>query len=584
VVPECILSHPILTFDLKKIFLLTIRSLLAQNYNRYFIHQNPKVKIHMKVFKINTLLLFMIIFLPSCDFISGFINKSEKVSLFPVKGGKEFQFIDKEGKIVINPQFKEASIFRDGLALVSTSGDEPKWGFIGTDGKFAINAQYLRATVFSDGVAWVVSKNGPPVAIGKNGEVLFTLKQAESVQVFSEGLAPFSVLDSSGFKWGFVDKSGVVKINPQFKGTGSFRDKMCPVINSEGKAGYIDTDGKLVINYQFKDARNFCNGFAAVKSDNKWGVIDQKGKYVINPQFDDLGEDGDLFIINTDGKYGWCDNKGKIIINPQFEMAFPFNGNRLAAIQSGKNYGYIDMEGKILINPQFDLALPFNDGIALVLNGSSFGFIDEEGKYLINPQYDDVSRDYTNYVIAGSTDYESVETDYFNISPITDRIDFDKPEGLTLNDPFSVVIDKFGLNESNFSQYYTEHLVFNNSEISRDADLSFSIVGSPYINVGTWYPQFEFNALQRMTGFVWQLNLKGNGSGKAAEVAEALSKKLNGYNLVIEESNDLQKTYIGIGKRIVISNSSSQINISVTESTTSAVISDVTAVDTIALP
>src|SRR5690554_3075051 len=65
-----------------------------------------------------------------------------EVNLIPVKSGKEFQYIDKEGKIVINPQFKNATIFRDGLALVETTGDTPKFGYITEDGKYAINAQY----------------------------------------------------------------------------------------------------------------------------------------------------------------------------------------------------------------------------------------------------------------------------------------------------------------------------------------------------------------------------------------------------------------------------------------------------------
>ena len=80
-----------------------------------------------------------------------------EVNLIPVKSWNDFQYIDKEGKIVINPQFSEATIFRNGLALVRTSGDEPKWGFISEDGKFAITANYKSATVFSDDLALVVS-------------------------------------------------------------------------------------------------------------------------------------------------------------------------------------------------------------------------------------------------------------------------------------------------------------------------------------------------------------------------------------------------------------------------------------------
>ena len=84
-------------------------------------------------------ILIAIFFISSCsDGGSSDGGKSiSEIKLIPVKNGKEFQYIDKEGKIVINPQFSEATIFRNDLALVKTSGDEPKWGFISEDGKYA---------------------------------------------------------------------------------------------------------------------------------------------------------------------------------------------------------------------------------------------------------------------------------------------------------------------------------------------------------------------------------------------------------------------------------------------------------------
>jgi len=61
-------------------------------------------------------------------------SKSEAdFSIVPVKGsGGEYQYIDisKKGKIVINPQFRYASNFEDGLALVRTAGEDGKYGYI----------------------------------------------------------------------------------------------------------------------------------------------------------------------------------------------------------------------------------------------------------------------------------------------------------------------------------------------------------------------------------------------------------------------------------------------------------------------
>jgi len=334
------------------------------------------------------------------------------VKLFPVTTGGEYQYIDEEGKIVINPQFSEATIFRNGLALVQTSGDKPKWGFIREDGKFAINAIYKSATVFSEDLAWVVSENAAPSCINTKGEIKFTLTNAEEVKIFSDGLAGFKEINKTGEeKWGFVDKKGKIKINAQFSNVGSFVDGKCPVSNVDGKWGYIDEEGKLVINHQFDNAESFFNGSATVKSGGKAGVIDASGKFQINPQFSDIQSDGDLFLIEQDGKFGWTDKEGKLVINPQFSQAFPFNNGKLAAVQSGESYGFIDKEGKIIITPQFDMALPFNGKFAFVLSSGKVGFIDNEGKYVINPQFDGVSMDMIKYLLTGGSSFSSVQTD-----------------------------------------------------------------------------------------------------------------------------------------------------------------------------
>ena len=127
-----------------------------------------------------------------------------EVKLIPVRAGQgsgtdgNFEFINKEGKIVINPQFSDAGIFRDGLALVKTTGDSPKYGFINTDGKFVINSIYNSATSFSEGLAWVVKENGAPEAITTAGKTAFMLKQADEVRIFREGRAAYSIVDTSG--------------------------------------------------------------------------------------------------------------------------------------------------------------------------------------------------------------------------------------------------------------------------------------------------------------------------------------------------------------------------------------------------
>ena len=493
----------------------------------------------------STLQLFAIFlaisFLSSCG---GGGKSVSEVKLIPVKSGKDFQYIDKEGKIVINPQFSEATIFRNGLALVKTSGDEPKWGFISEDGKFAITANYKSATVFSDDLAWVVSENAPPTAINSKGEIKVTLQDAETVKIFKEGLSAFSIIDSSGVKWGFVDKEGKVKINPQFSNTGNFSNGKCAVENSDGKWGYIDKEGKMLINYQFEKAKEFVDGKAIVVSGDKTGLIDETGKYLINPQFSDMVDDGGKYLIEQDRKWGWCDKEGKIIINPQFGEAFPFMGNDLAAVQSGKSWGYIDIDGKIVINPQFDMALPYNGKLALVVSSRKIGFIDADGKYVINPQFDDVSEDLVKYMLNGSSKFESVETDFFNITSIVNRVNINTPEGLTLSSKLSDVVTKLKITENEFSKYSTEHMVIKNEKITNDASASFYVIANAFKDIPDgWYSKNVFNLDAVVQGYAYAISLSGKGYGKEKDVKDAIEKSFTGYKKDETQSTEVMSIF-----------------------------------------
>lgn len=455
-------------------------------------------------------LLSFIILLNSC----GGGDTIAEIDLIPVKSGDEFQFIDREGKIVINPQFSYATILRDGLALVKTSGDNPQWGFIDKEGKYKINSNYIQATVFSEGLAIVVSENGAPTIVDKNGETKATLTQAETVRWFKDGLAAYSVSDNEGkTKWGFVNSEGSVVINPQFDGVIDFKNGYGGVRNSEGKWGFIDKEGKYIINPQFESVKRFKSNKCVVESGGKKGLIDENGTYIINPQYDDIIKDNDMYLIKKDGKWGWSDENGNLIINPQFKEAFPFLNNDKTPVKSGNEYGYINKDGILIINSQFDYALPFNGKLALVSSNNMIGFIDSKGKYVINPQFDGVSQDLVEYMQTGGSKYTSVNTDYFNVGAVTNVIDFIKPEGMNLDQIHNLESMKIKFEDLKIRKYYSSHKAYKNKKISNDAKVSLTL-------------STDFNSESKemqVNAFIYSINLSNNGISKA----DVLFKEFN---------------------------------------------------------
>ncbi|HAA30777.1 MAG TPA: hypothetical protein DCE56_27640, partial [Cyanobacteria bacterium UBA8553] len=85
--------------------------------------------------------------------------------------------------------------------------------------------------------------------------------------------------------WGFIDLSGRLAIPLKYDSAGGFSECLADV-KIGSKWGFINTSGQMVIQPQFIDAPgSFYEGLAQVKINGKDGYIDKTGKVTISPQF-----------------------------------------------------------------------------------------------------------------------------------------------------------------------------------------------------------------------------------------------------------------------------------------------------------
>ena len=101
---------------------------------------------------------------------------------------------------------------------------------------------------------------------------------------FSGGLARVYINN----KYGFIDKTGKIIVEPQFDSVYSFIEGLASV-RVDGKYGFIDNTGKIIIKPQFDTISYFSEGLASVFVDGKYGVIDKTGKIVIESQLGPIG-------------------------------------------------------------------------------------------------------------------------------------------------------------------------------------------------------------------------------------------------------------------------------------------------------
>lgn len=304
--------------------------------------------------------------------------------LFPVQVNGQYGFIDRTGKMVIQPKYPFTYGFEGGVAKVATKVTQ--W-------------MNWRGDPSPMDATWeLIAPNGAPL----------TAARFDSIYSFSEGLAAAR----TGKKWGYLDKKGKWAIKPVFDGADSFSQGLAPVRIGK-KWGYIDKKGKQAIKPRFDGARSFQKGLAAAEMGQEWGFIDKRGAWAVKPQFysvrdfsdglalvdargagerekkraDESIEDYFQRLMEEKGKWGWIDRTGKFIISPQFGEAYDFREG-LAAVESGGKWGYVGRTGSWVIEPRFETAGSFSQGLAAVKEGEKWGYIDPKGNAAIAPQFD----------------------------------------------------------------------------------------------------------------------------------------------------------------------------------------------------
>lgn len=187
-------------------------------------------------------------------------------------------------------------------------------------------------------------------------------------------------------RWGYIDRSGNLAIEPRFDRAWPFSGGVA-LVKEGGQFGYIRPDGGYAIEVRFDDAWHFTDGIAPVELDGKWGFVDTSGTVLPDTQIalsaESLVEatyDDDPFeLVHAGGQYGY--EGGERSIAPRFEKAWRFSKG-LARVKTNGKWGFINREGEFAIEPRFDLAWDFNRGLAMVQAGDTVGYINRDGQYV----------------------------------------------------------------------------------------------------------------------------------------------------------------------------------------------------------
>ena len=272
-----------------------------------------------------------------------------------------------------------------GLAPISVGGTV---GFIDTTGATVIQPEYEFASDFHEGLARVI-RDGQTEYIDQSGTTVFPLPGVLDRGEFSEGLAYFSRMEGETQKYGYIDSSGTVVIEPRYDVATEFRDGLAAVAlghpdDGDVEWGYIDTTGSWIVEPSFASATSFSEDSAVVtlrgygSQGLQYGWVDPAGTLrfgsewaVIQPYAEGLAA---VAVAGEFGKlhFGFVGASGTPVIARQFDAVGDFSQGRAAIGQTDDGgevkWGYIDATGTVVVQPQYQFAGPFlPGGVALVV-------------------------------------------------------------------------------------------------------------------------------------------------------------------------------------------------------------------------
>lgn len=228
----------------------------------------------------------------------------ELYALFTASNGN--RVIDGDGIVqaIISQECTDSNAYGNGFLPIKIKNE--KWQYYSCDSDKFVFEQYEFASAFQSGTA-VVKEKGKWNFINSKGEVSKD-KVFDDVKLYGNGAYSYGglMVASQNGKYALYNSEGEKETKNTYKNMDIYLGEYIAFEDSNGKWGFIDESGEIVIEPVFSNAKSFSNGLAAVSDGSKWGFINQKGVLVIDYQFEDADyftNQGVCFVSSFDNSY-----------------------------------------------------------------------------------------------------------------------------------------------------------------------------------------------------------------------------------------------------------------------------------------
>ena len=266
---------------------------------------------------------------------------------------------------------------------------------------------FAAAGVMTDGVAWAAYPSDdcdyPLVQlIDKTGAMIADLSEWHFTEIrdWSEGLAGYCRLDADGNShYGYFDQTGKIAFETD-DWCGDFHNGLA-FVKKDGKYGFLDKTGAVVIEPQFSalgDREGFTAESLLVKQDERWALIDTQGNFLTDFDYEmkpmtipemDYGDDhvydhgcysfcGGYAEVYRAGRFYLIDTKGRAVMESDLPLCSYGNGlfGKGRDAYEPESYDLIDISGQTVLSQETGALQSLGDGVFWVVTGGNSQFIE----------------------------------------------------------------------------------------------------------------------------------------------------------------------------------------------------------------
>lgn len=353
-------------------------------------------------------LLFIVSYL-AWPFVTGYVDTTGRVKLWAQLGTQYLNsfseslttvydppyllFLDSNGNCKTKTEIKEVvgDGFKEGLILLNDRG---RIGFSDFLGRKVGPQHLLEARSFSGGLAAARFGNGLWGFIDKRGNWRIE-PQFEKVLDFSEGLS--AVLDPKTKLIGFITKTGDFHLTPKYTFAMPFSEGVALTVEKgQSFECFINQSGKVMLDVSMQPCvRRQIERIGELRASvldyesmhelqevSKWKcrpklVAPGYEKMIVNSPYNSNFVDG-VAQVTVNDRFGYVDKGGKQITLTPFKAISDFNCHHALFVDSGK-LGVIDAQGHVICKAKYESIKPFSENYATAKVGKKWVLMDSDG-------------------------------------------------------------------------------------------------------------------------------------------------------------------------------------------------------------